>query len=161
MMPAREPRQAAGAGFSLIEMLIASAIFAIVAAVAFTFSTSAQKPYKAGENAPEQQQATRIAFDRMLADIRLAGFNTNPDGDASRVDEQVEGAWDTALTIRADFDFEDSVLRLTPETTLKGSVYNLVSTGNDEIVTYVLAKPGPAGPASLTLRADTDKPRTK
>src|SRR5262245_1563282 len=161
MMPAREPRQAAGAGFSLIEMLIASAIFAIVAAVAFTFSTSAQKPYKAGENAPEQQQATRIAFDRMISDIRLAGFNTNPDGDTSRVDEQVEGAWDTALTIRGDFDFEDPAANATPESALAGGVYNVVSTGNDEIVTYVLAKPGPTGPATLTLVLDPDRPRSK
>jgi hypothetical protein len=37
----------------------------------------------------------------------------------------------------------------------------MVSTGNDEIVTYVLAKPGPAGPDTLTLRLDPDRPRTK
>jgi hypothetical protein len=100
----------------------------------------------------------------MLSDIRLAGFNTNPDGDASRVDEQVEGAWDTAVTIRGDFDFEDPTASTTPETTLKGAVYNIVSTGNDEIVTYALAKPGntgPTGPDTLTLTLDPDKPRSK
>jgi prepilin-type N-terminal cleavage/methylation domain-containing protein len=152
------------AGFSLIEMLLAGAIFSIVAAVVFIFYTAAQKSYKAGENFTDQQQATRVAFDRMLSDIRLAGFNTNPDGDASRVDEQVEGAWDTAVTIRGDFDFEDPTASQTPETTLKGTVYNVVSTGNDEIVTYALAKPGnsgPTGPDTLTLRLDPDKPRSK
>ena len=149
------------AGFSLAEMLVASAIFAIVAAVAFIFFSSAQKSYKSGGNFSEQQQATRVAFDRMLGDLRLAGFNTNPDGDASRVDEQVEGAWDTAVTIRGDFDFEDVVQRSNPEAALPGTVYNVVSTGNDEIVTYVLAKPGAQGPDTLTLRADVDRPRTK
>jgi prepilin-type N-terminal cleavage/methylation domain-containing protein len=148
-------------GFSLIEMLIASAVFAIVAAVAFIFYTAAQKSYKSGENFTDQQQATRVAFDRMVADLRLAGFNTNPDGDLARVDEQVEGAWDTAVTIRADFDFEDPTARATPEASLPGTVYNLVSTGNDEVVTYVLAKPGPVGPDTLTLRLDTDRPRTR
>jgi hypothetical protein len=114
-----------------------------------------------GENFTDQQQATRVAFDSMIADLRLAGYNTNPDGDATRVDEQVEGAWDTAVTVRADFDFEDPTARITPEASLPGTVYNVVSTGNDEVVTYVLAKPGPAGPDTLTLRIDTDRPRTR
>jgi len=148
-------------GFSLIEMLVASAIFAIAAAVAFILYSAAQKSYKAGENFTDQQQSTRVAFDRMVSDIRLAGFNTNPDGDASRVDEQVEGAWDTAITIRGDFDFEDPAANTTPEAALTGIQYNVVSTGNDEIVTYVLAKPGPTGPDTLTLRLDADRPRSK
>jgi prepilin-type N-terminal cleavage/methylation domain-containing protein len=148
-------------GFSLIEMMVASAIFAIAAAVAFILYSAAQKSYKSGENFTDQQQSTRVAFDRMLSDIRLAGFNTNPDGDASRIDEQVEGMWDTAITIRGDFDFEDPVASTTPESTLPGIQYNVVSTGNDEIVTYVLAKPGPVGSDTLTLRVDADRPRTK
>ena len=148
-------------GFSLVEMLLASAIFSIVAAVVFIFYTAAQKSYKSGENFSDQQQSTRVAFDRMVSDIRLAGFNTNPDGDQTRVDEQVEGAWDTAITIRGDFDFEDPAASVTPESALAGSTYNVVSTGNDEVVTYVLAKPGPTGPDTLSLRLDTDKPRTK
>jgi prepilin-type N-terminal cleavage/methylation domain-containing protein len=160
----RRTLKGSASGFSLIEMMIAAAIFSIVAAVVFIFYTAAQKSYKAGENFTDQQQATRVGFDRMLSDIRLAGFNTNPDGDASRVDEQVEGAWDTAVTIRGDFDFEDPTASATPESTLKGAVYNIVSTGNDEIVTYALAKPGntgPTGPDTLTLTLDPDKPRSK
>ena len=149
------------AGFTLIEMMLAATIFAIVAAVVFIFYTAAQKSYKAGENFSDQQQSTRVAFDRMVSDIRLAGFNTNPDGDTSRVDEQVEGAWDTAVTVRGDFDFEDPAASVTPEASLAGTVYNVVSTGNDEIVTYVLAKPGPVGPDTLTIRVDPDKPRSK
>jgi prepilin-type N-terminal cleavage/methylation domain-containing protein len=160
----RRTQERSDSGFTLIEMMLAAAIFSIVMAVVFIFYTAAQKSYKSGENFTDQQQATRVAFDRMLSDIRLAGFNTNPDGDASRVDEQVEGAWDTAVTIRGDFDFEDPTASATPETTLKGAVYNVVSTGNDEIVTYALAKPGnsgPTGPDTLTLTLDPDKPRSK
>jgi hypothetical protein len=142
-------------------MLVASAIFAIAATVAFILYSAAQKSYKAGENFTDQQQSTRVAFDRMVSDVRLAGYNFNPDGDSSRVDEQIEGAWDTAITLRADFDFEDPSASVSPEAALQGSVYNVVSTGNDEIVTYALAKPGPAGPGSLTLRIDPDRPRSK
>jgi prepilin-type N-terminal cleavage/methylation domain-containing protein len=151
-------------GFSLIEMLVATAIFAIAAAVAFLLYSAAQKSYKSGENFTDQQQSTRVAFDRMLSDIRLAGFNTNPDGDSTRVDEQIEGAWDTAVTVRGDFDFEDPTASTTPESSLPGTAYNVVSTGNDEIVTYALAKPGNSGPTgsdTLTLLLDASKPRTK
>ncbi|MFQ5877322.1 MAG: prepilin-type N-terminal cleavage/methylation domain-containing protein [Acidobacteriota bacterium] len=149
------------AGFTLIEMLVASAIFAIVAAVAFILYSAAQKSYKMGENLTDQQQATRVAFDRMISDLRLAGFNYNPDGDSTRVDEQIEGAWDTAVTVRGDFDFEDPTASTSPETTLAGTSYEVVSTGNDEIVTYVLSKPGVSGPDTLTLRLDPDKPRAR
>ena len=148
-------------GFSLVEMMVASAIFAIAAAVAFILYSAAQKSYKAGENSTDQQQATRVAFDRMISDIRLAGFNTNPDGDTTRIDEQIEGMWDTAITIRGDFDFEDPAASVSPESLLAGSNYNVVSTGNDEIVTYVLAKPGPVGADTLTMRFDPDRPRSK
>jgi prepilin-type N-terminal cleavage/methylation domain-containing protein len=148
-------------GFSLIEMLVASAIFAIAAAAAFIIYTATQKSYKAGENFTDQQQSTRVAFDRMISDIRLAGFNWNPDGDATRVDEQLEGVWDTAVTLRSDFDFEDPAASIAPEAALAGINYNAVSTGNDEIVTYALAKPGPSGPDSLTVVLDAAKPRAK
>ena len=148
-------------GFSLIEMVVASAIFAIAAAVAFILYSAAQKSYKAGENFTDQQQSTRVAFDRMLSDLRLAGFNWNPDGDSTRIDEQVEGAWDTAVSIRGDFDFEDPTASTTPESALPGTAYTVVSTGNDEIVTYVLAKPGVSGPATLAMRLDANRPRTK
>jgi prepilin-type N-terminal cleavage/methylation domain-containing protein len=150
-----------GRGFSLIEMMVASAIFAIAAAVAFILYSAAQKSYKSGENVTDQQQSTRVAFDRMISDIRLAGFNTNPDGDSTRIDEQVEGAWDTAVTVRGDFDFEDPAASVSPEAALPGAAYSVVSTGNDEIVTYVLAKPGPVGAETLTFRLDPDKPRIK
>jgi hypothetical protein len=140
-------------------MLVATAIFAVAAAVAFILYDAAQKSYKIGENLSDQQQATRVAFDRMVSDLRLAGFNYNPDGDTTRVDEQVEGAWDTAVTIRGDFDFEDPTASATPETALAGANYEIVSTGNDEIVTYALAKSGASGPDSLVMRLDPDRPR--
>jgi prepilin-type N-terminal cleavage/methylation domain-containing protein len=144
-------------GFSLVEMLVATAIFAVAAAVAFILYDAAQKSYKLGENLSDQQQATRVAFDRMVSDLRLAGFNFNPDGDTTRVDEQVEGAWDTAVTIRGDFDFEDPAASATPETALAGTNYEIVSTGNDEIVTYALSKSGASD--NLVMRLDPDRPR--
>lgn len=161
MLNVRSTERRIERGFSLIEMVVATAIFAIAASVAFILYTAAQKSYKAGENSSDQQQSTRVAFDRMLSDVRLAGYNTNPDGDTTRVDEQIEGAWDTAVTVRGDFDREDPTASLNPESALAGTVYNSVSTGNDEIVTYVLSKPGLASTGTMDLWLDVDKPRVK
>ncbi|HEV8200315.1 MAG TPA: prepilin-type N-terminal cleavage/methylation domain-containing protein, partial [Candidatus Polarisedimenticolia bacterium] len=62
----QQERSSGERGFSLIELLVASAIFAIVAAIVFIFYSAAQKSYKNGENFSEQQQSTRVAFDRMV-----------------------------------------------------------------------------------------------
>jgi len=144
-------------GFSLVEMMIASAIFAIAATVAFILYTAAQKSYKAGQNFTDQQQNTRAAFDKVLSDLRNAGYNFNPDGSKTRTDEQIEGAWDTAIVLRSDLDFEDTTLSVAPETAIKG-VFNAVTTGNDEIVAYVLAKPSWSGGSTMTFNADVDNP---
>ena len=145
-------------GFTLVEMIIASAIFAIAAAVAFILYGAAQRSYKAGQNFTDQQQNTRAAFDRVLSDLRNAGYNYNPDGSKSRGDEQIEAAYDTAIVLRADLDFEDPALSLAPEGSIKG-VYNVVSTGNDEVVAYVLASPpGPAAPRWPSRPTSTTPP---
>jgi hypothetical protein len=89
----------------------------------------------------------------MIRELRLAGFNHNADGAPARTDEQIEAAWDTAVTLRGDFDAEDPVLRATPETSLAGT-FNIVTTGNDEIVTYALGKPVLPNTTVLGFRAD-------
>ena len=154
-------KRAAEAGFTLAEMLIAMAIFIIAATVAFLLYDNAQRSFKKGEEATEQQQVTRVAFDKLISDLRMAGFNYNPTGNPLRPDEQIEGAWPTAVTMRSDLDAEDPTLAVAPETTLAaGSIFSVVSTGNDEIVTYVLAKDaGNVGGDTLTFFADKDSPR--
>jgi hypothetical protein len=143
-------------------MLVAITIFAVAVGVAFVLYNAAQTSYKEGEQFTEQQQTTRVAFDRIVEDLRMAGFNYNPDGDISRPDEQVEGAWDTAVTIRGDFDFEVTPAddptdnNVTPETALTGS-FNVVSTGNSEIVTFALGKPNGTGGVDLIFNADVEE----
>ncbi len=158
----REPADlpAASAGFGLAEMLVAAAVFAMVVAVALALYSVAAKSYRIGEQLTAEQQNVRTAFDRMTSEIRLAGLNTNPDGDPNRTDEQIEGAWDTAVAFRADLDFGDPVKETVPELSLAPPNYRVVSTGNDEIVTYALAKPGPSGPGVLVFRLDADHPRS-
>ncbi|MCP3979077.1 MAG: hypothetical protein GY716_07065 [bacterium] len=132
------------AGLSLVELLVSVTILAIATVMALTMYDQANKSFKTGENLSEQQQAVRIAFELLTTDIRMAGFNTNPDGNKARPDEQIEAAYPTAIVIRADFDGGDPVAAADPESTLAGDAFLSVSTGNDEIRTYVLVSHNPA-----------------
>jgi Tfp pilus assembly protein PilW len=143
------------AGMTLAEILVALTVFVVAAAVAMILYNALTQSYKRGDNATASQQNTRVGFESLVTDLRMTGFNYNPDG-AVRPDEQLEGVWETAVTIRGDFDFEDATAKDTPELTLAtgSSPYNVVSTGNDEIVTYALAKQDGTGGSTLSFRAD-------
>ena len=137
-------------GVTLPEVLVAMAVMLVAVAGALTLYDSSWKSFKQGENASEQQQGLRIAFEKIGMDLQMAGFNFNPDGHTSRPNEQIEAAYDTAVVIRADFDgaFESS---------LAGDAFEVVSTGNDEVVAYVLVKPGGPNPHTLTFEADLEE----
>jgi hypothetical protein len=139
---------------SLAEVLVAMTVFVVAAALALILYNALNQSYKRGDNAADVQQNVRLAFEKMVTDGRMAGFNVNPDGSEDRPDEQIEGAWDTAITIRGDYDFDDPTDSTTPESTLIGGSEISVSTGNDEIVTYVLAKPDGTSSDSLSFNAD-------
>jgi prepilin-type N-terminal cleavage/methylation domain-containing protein len=141
-------------GFSLIEVLVATAVLAIAFTVALLLYNTARQSFKKGENAAVNQQGVRLGYDALVADLRMSGYNFNPDGAANRPDEQIEGAFARAITVRADFDANDPVASLAPETSLEGGQFLSVSTGNDEIVTYVLAKPD--GSSTGSIRIDVD-----
>ena len=139
----RDPARRGYRGFSLVEVTMAFAIFLVASMAAYGLYVMGTKSFRKAEQATDLQQNTRSGFDRMIREIRLAGFNHNADGSPARPDEQIEGAWDTAVTFRADFDADDPSTNTVPETALTGS-FNVVTTGNDEIVTYAL------GPATLS-----------
>ena len=147
------------AGVSLAELLVALTLLVVVAAGALTTYDNTVKAFKKGEIAAEQQQGVRSAFEKIGEDIRMAGYNYNPDADPDRSDEQIEAAFDTAIVVRADFDGHDPVLSLDPELTLAGgAAFETVTTGNDEIVAYVLAKPDWSGGEMLRFRGDVENP---
>src|SRR5580765_6598278 len=143
-------------GMSLIEVLVATAVLALAIIVALTIYDKARQSFKKGENATEQQEAVRIAYDRLTADLRMLGFNTNPDGSATRPDEQLEVGLDHAIIFRGDFDAEDPAKNNDHESALAGGAFSTVSTGNDEVVGYVLSKPDGTGPDTITFQADVD-----
>jgi type II secretory pathway pseudopilin PulG len=132
-------------GMTLIEALIAMLIFVTVFMAALALYTSANKAYLQTDAATILQQNVRFAMDRVVLNTRDAGTNVNPLGSNSLADEQLEGAWESAIFVRGDFDNSR-------EGTLENSTYPIVSTGNDEIVGYVLMKPGAnTRPINLSL----------
>lgn len=149
-------RQRVQSGASLVELLVSITILALATTVALVVFDQARLAYKHAENVTEQQQVARVAFDIITSDIRMAGFNTNPDGNKSRPDEQLEAAYATAITVRADFDANDPIDADLPEQALAGpgSAFLAVSTGNDEIVSYVLAKADGNSTDTLAFSAD-------
>ncbi len=148
-----EERRGSQRGFSLVEVIMALAIFLVAALAAYAVYYMGTRSFKKAENATDLQQNTRAGFDRMVRELRLAGFNHNADGAPARPDEQIEGAWDTAVALRGDFDAEDPARRNTPEASLAGT-FNIVTTGNDEIVLYALGKPTLPNSTAISFRAD-------
>jgi prepilin-type N-terminal cleavage/methylation domain-containing protein len=141
-------------GMTIMEVLVAMLIFTVVFLVALGLYQVANRAYLRTDAATIQQQNVRFAMDRMAETVRDAGANYNTLGVNNLADEQVEGAWEAALFVRGDYDN-------LPETTLTSTTFPIVTTGNDEIVGYVLRKPG--GDAnntiSLTMKIDTSTPR--
>jgi prepilin-type N-terminal cleavage/methylation domain-containing protein len=134
-------------GMTLVETLVSVLIFSIVFLAALGLYQVANRAYLATDAATIQQQNARYAMDRMSETLRDAGANYNATGKTNVADEQVEGAWESALFVRADFDNQrEAALETNP-------LIPIVTTGNDEIVGYVLRKPG-ANNINITIKAD-------
>ncbi len=146
-------------GMTLVEVIVAAAIALVGFLVALTLYQAARQSFKKGEQAANQQQEVRVAYDRMMKDLRLAGYNWNATGEDRPGEEQIEGAWAGAITVRADYDFEDAALSQDPENLIAGSTAK-ATVGNDEIVTYCLMKPDGSGGSNLVFNADVDSSTT-
>ncbi len=142
-------------GMTLIEALVATAILAVVILAVLGVYEAARGAFKKGENAANQQESVRIAFDRITADLRMLGYNVNPDG-VARPDEQLEVGLAHAIIFRGDFDSEDLSKKNDVEGAFAGGAFDTISTGNDEVVGYVLEKPDGTGPDTITFQADVD-----
>jgi prepilin-type N-terminal cleavage/methylation domain-containing protein len=154
-----EQRRHSQRGFTLIEILTAVAVFAVVMIAALLIYDRSNKVFKQGVEASNLQQNTRVAFDKVVADMRMAGFDFDRDGIPTvsvggsnlyqQPDEQFEYVGPHAVTIRANFDYESESAPCTggvttncdhgrEGTTYESTQFPLVTTGNDEIVTYAL-----------------------
>ncbi|HVR41958.1 MAG TPA: prepilin-type N-terminal cleavage/methylation domain-containing protein [Thermoanaerobaculia bacterium] len=196
-------------GYTLAEVLVASAIFTIIFIAALLIYDRSNQVFKQGVESSDMQQSTRVAFDQLVADVRMTGFDFDRDGrpfgmvgiqtwqpnttyvignvvqpnppnghaytcttsgtsdgtqpmwpegsgdtvtEAGGVawlekgilqyqqpDEQIEHMGATAITLRGNLDYEiDAATDNGREPNLESVYFPVVTTANDEIVTYVL-----------------------
>lgn len=62
-------------GFTLVEVLIAMSISLVVITALYSAFTLQYKHINVQEQVAEMQQSARVAMDRMIKDIRMAGYN--------------------------------------------------------------------------------------
>ena len=140
-------------GMSLLEVIVAVFIFTVVFLVALSLYHSANRAYLRTDAATIQQQNIRFAMDRMSETLRDAGASYNASGVRKLADEQIEGAWESAIFVRGDFDSSR-------ETDLESTEFPIVTTGNDEIVGFVLRKATGAGnDETIQIKIDLTEPR--
>lgn len=162
-------RRTAARGFSLIEVLVSSAIFLLIMVAVYTVYQRAQESHKLGVNQADLIQSTRFGFDEMATRIRAAGFEFDLDGftqgSAQQSDESIEYMGDTAIIVRANYDFASEALRgrepLYEDEPDDGNM-KVVTIGNDEILGFALGKDeGHPNPPTEILQAwfDLDAPR--
>ncbi len=152
-------------GFSLAEVLVASTVFLLVVLAVYTIYDMGQRSYKRGSQAADLQQRVRIVQDAITRDLRLTGYDSLRDMNGNNVpdqtDEQIEGAWKHAITIRGNFNFEEmgEDSGAGEEVDYKNDALDItyVSTSNEEIVTYALANANTS--ESTDLQVDLSKPR--
>ena len=147
-------------GFTLAEILVTTAIFAIIMLAALAVYDRSNQTFKTSTEAADMQQSTRIGFDKLVSDIRMAGFDYSRGGtpqeswEAQQPDEQVEYAGPAAVVFRANFNYNTATANcvststnpcgnglepaFTPHNTAGNAIFPYVTTSNQEIVAYVL-----------------------
>ncbi len=163
MFKDREKKQEKG--FSLVEVLVASTIFLLIVLAVYNVFEMGQRSYKRGSQAADLQQRVRVVHDTVTRDLRLVGYDSlrDLDGDNSpdQTDEQLEGAWKHAITIRANFNFEedgeDTGAGEEPDYENSALGIDYVTTSNEEIITYALGNASTSD--STDLKLDLSKPR--
>lgn len=223
-------------GFSLVEVMTATAIFAIIFVAALLVYDRSNRMFSQNTQAADMQQSTRVAYEKVLSDVRMVGFDykragiptsayipwrpsqayvvgqmvlpsvmnghiykcttagtsgpagpttwgtasgaTVNDGVGTLVwtevgtitaafdqpDEQIEYAWSSAITVRANYDYDaadDSTLGHYDhgrESKLESTYFPVVTTGNHEIVTYALVSnaPGATNSDKVEFYADVN-----
>lgn len=105
-------------GYTLMEILVAVAIFVTVMIVALLLYDQSNRVFKQSNEAAEMQQNTRVAYEKVVADLRMAGF------DYKRAGTPAAGL-PTAWAPDRDYSIGSMVTPTTPN----GHVYRCITAG--------------------------------
>lgn len=67
-------------GYSLAEVLVATAIFTIIVVAALMIYDQSNRVFTRGVETADLQQNVRVAFDKLVADLRMTGYDHDRDG---------------------------------------------------------------------------------
>ncbi len=160
-------------GFTLAEILVTTAIFAIIMIAALAVYDQSNRVFKTSTESADMQQSTRVGFDKLISDLRMAGFDYSRGGipqetwQAVQPDEQIEYAGPTAVVFRANFNYNTASAQghglepaFTPFNTAGQAIFPYVTTSNNEIVAYVLRSTNNAvNTGSISFWVDDFQPR--
>ena len=62
-------------GFSFLEVLVATALFSVVMAGVYALYTTMQETFTRGEMKSDLHQNARVGLDRMVQELRMAGYD--------------------------------------------------------------------------------------
>lgn len=173
-MPERFRSTKGQRGFTLAEIIVTTAIFAIIMIAALAVYDRSNRVFSSSTEAAGLQQSTRIGFDKLVSDMRMAGFDysrggiPNGGGQFPQPDEQIEYAGTNAVVFRGNFDYNTNAANGNGLATgysannLSGlPIFPYVTTDNTEIVAYVLRSTAPnaANTDSISFYVDADVPR--
>ena len=74
------PKQSKQQGFSLVEIMIASALGLILTGAAIQFMVSSNQTYQVSDDLARVQENGRVAMDMLARDIRMAGYQESTSG---------------------------------------------------------------------------------
>jgi prepilin-type N-terminal cleavage/methylation domain-containing protein len=109
-MPRLQERPTDRRGMTLIEMMVALAIFAVVTAVVIGFLTGSRRTYDDTSDRAHYQQSARAVLSLMTRELRSAGCDPTEVGV-----EKLVGADATTLRCRMDLDGDGSTLGTNPD----------------------------------------------
>lgn len=92
------------AGFSLLELLIASAIFLVVMTAVYLMYATNQTTFVRGEMKSDLQQNARIGLDRLTRELRMAGFGIPTAEFPAKIQPIITAATADSLTFLADVE---------------------------------------------------------
>lgn len=161
-------------GFTLAEILVTTAIFAVIMIAALSVYDQSNRVFKSGTESADMQQSTRIGFDKLVADLRMAGFDYNRGGSPTgngqfpQMDEQIEYAGRNSIVFRGNFNYNTAAAAgngleaaYTPKDASGAAIFPFVTTSNDEIVAYVLrSADSTKNTAKISFYVDSTKPRS-
>ncbi len=100
-------------GFTIVEFLVAAAIFAFVALAISTVYVSNQQVYAKGQSRIDAQQNARVAIEQMERELRMAGKDPRNTISTQSPATAIQTATGTSITFLADIDHDRTLDKVT------------------------------------------------